>query len=80
MSYYWFNIEEAVQKAEEKYHNCGGKKKLLSVIRQTEILEKKRQEISTETCQEKKKKQKSNIAEIDTRKLKKNMERGKLQK
>ena len=27
MSYYWFNIEEAVQKAEEKYHNCGGKEK-----------------------------------------------------
>ena len=27
MSYYWFNREEVLQKAEEKYHNCGGKEK-----------------------------------------------------
>ena len=27
MSYYWFNREEVMQKAEEKYHNCGGKEK-----------------------------------------------------
>ena len=35
---------------------------------------KKRQETSTEICQKKKKKQKGNIAEIDTRKLKINWE------
>ena len=27
MSYYWFNKKELLQKAEEKYHNCGGKEK-----------------------------------------------------
>ena len=27
MSYYWFNREEVLQKAKEKYDNCGGKEK-----------------------------------------------------
>ena len=27
MSYYWFNRQELLQKAKEKYHNCGGKEK-----------------------------------------------------
>ena len=27
MSYYWFSREEVLQKAEEKYHDCGGKEK-----------------------------------------------------
>ena len=27
MSYYWSNREEVLEKAEEKYHNCGGKEK-----------------------------------------------------
>ena len=27
MSYYWFNRKELLQKAKDKYHNCGGKKK-----------------------------------------------------
>ena len=27
MSYYWFNRQELLQKAKEKYHNCGGKKR-----------------------------------------------------
>ena len=27
MSYYWFNREEVLQKAGEKYHNYGGKEK-----------------------------------------------------
>ena len=27
MIYYWFNREEVLQKAEEKYYNCGGKEK-----------------------------------------------------
>ena len=27
MSYYWFNRQELLQKAGEKYHNCGGKEK-----------------------------------------------------
>ena len=27
MSYYWFNREELLKKANEKYHNKGGKQK-----------------------------------------------------
>ena len=27
MSYYWFNREEVLQKAKEKYNNCSGKEK-----------------------------------------------------
>ena len=32
MSYYWFN-REVLQKAEEKYHNCGGKEKAAEYYR-----------------------------------------------
>ena len=28
MSYYWFNRQELLQKAKDKYHNCGGKEKV----------------------------------------------------
>ena len=27
MSYYWFTREELLQKAKDKYDNCGGKEK-----------------------------------------------------
>ena len=27
MSYYWFNRQELLQKAKDRYHNCGGKEK-----------------------------------------------------
>ena len=27
MSYYWFNIQEVLQEAKDKYHNCGSKEK-----------------------------------------------------
>ena len=32
MSYYQFNRQKLLQKAKDKYHNCGGKKKLLNII------------------------------------------------
>ena len=32
MSYYWFNREKALKNARDKYHNKGGKKRLLSII------------------------------------------------
>ena len=37
MNYYWFNREEVLQKAEEKYRNCGGKEKLLNIIKRTKM-------------------------------------------
>ena len=27
MSYYWFNAQELLEKAKDRYHNCGGKEK-----------------------------------------------------
>ena len=27
MSYYWFNKQELLQKAKNRYHNCGNKEK-----------------------------------------------------
>ena len=38
MSYYWFNRQELLQKAKNRYHNCGGKKKLLNIISQIKML------------------------------------------
>ena len=29
MSYDWFNRQELLQKAKDKYHNCGGKEKAI---------------------------------------------------
>ena len=26
MSHYWFNRQELLEKAKDRYHNCGGKK------------------------------------------------------
>ena len=33
MSYYWFNRQELLNKAKEKYDNKGSKKKLQSIIK-----------------------------------------------
>ena len=32
INYYWLNRQELLQKAKEKYHNKGGKRKLLNII------------------------------------------------
>ena len=32
MSYYWFNKQELLQKANDKYHNGDKEKKLLNII------------------------------------------------
>ena len=42
MSYYWFNREEVMQKAKEKYNNCGGKEKPAEYYRTNkDVLKKK---------------------------------------
>ena len=38
MSYYWFNRQEFLQKARDRYHKGGGKKKLLNIMLKTEGL------------------------------------------
>ena len=46
-------------------------KKLLGIVLLIKMFREKKQEISTETCQQNKKKQKENIVEIDTNRGKK---------
>ena len=41
MSYYWFNRQELLQKAKDKYHNCGGKKKAAEYYLQNRDIIKK---------------------------------------
>ena len=36
MSYYWFVRQELLRKARIRYHDGGGKKKLLNIITKTE--------------------------------------------
>ena len=38
MSYYWFNRQELLQKAKDKYHNCGEKQNLLNTILKIKML------------------------------------------
>ena len=68
MSYYWFNKPELLQKAQDKYRNCEGKKnaaKHYIANKEAFFFKKtKKQTISIEACQKKKKKQKENMEEI----------------
>ena len=70
MSYYWFNKNELLQKAKDRYHNGGGKEKAAEFYLENRGVLKKCKE-SIEACQKKKKKRKENIKEIDTKAWKK---------
>ena len=59
-----------MKKANDRYHNCGGKK-MLNIILKMKSFQKKMQEIGIETCRKKKKKQKGNMEEINTETWKK---------
>ena len=72
MSYYWFNRKEILQKAEDKYHNCGGKERASECYIANKVVLKEKERNKYRNLSKKKKKQKGNIAETDTRKLKKN--------
>ena len=72
MSYYWFNTEKVLQKAEEKYHNCGGKEKAAKYYQTNKDVLKEKARNKYINLSEEENKQRGNIAEIDTRKLKKN--------
>ena len=54
MSYYWFDRQELLEKAKEKYQNGGGKEKLLGIILLIKMFQKKKQKIGIETCEKKK--------------------------
>ena len=60
-----------MKKANDRYHNCGGKEKMLNIILKMKSFQKKMWEIGIETCREKQKKQKGNMEEINTETWKK---------
>ena len=70
ITYYWFNRQELLQTAKDKYHNCGDKEKekVAKYYLENEEVFFKKAKKSIEVCQKKKKKQKKNMEEIDTKK------------
>ena len=56
MSYYFFNRQELLQKAKDKYDNYGVKEKTAEYCIEDKEVINEMQEISIETCQKKKKK------------------------
>ena len=67
MSYYWFNRQELLQKAKEKYSN-GGKEKAAKYYQANKDVINKNQMISMRIFQKKKKKERGNNPRIDTTK------------
>ena len=61
MSYYWFNKQEILQKAKERY----SKEKAAEYYAQNKEAIKKSQKIDTKTCQKKKKTRLKSIKEKD---------------
>ena len=59
MNYCWFDRQEILQKAKERY----SKEKLLSIMHKTKKLNKKSQESVTKTCHKKKKARLKSIKE-----------------
>ena len=66
MSYYWFNRQELLQKAKEKYDN-GGKERAAKYYQGNKD-KKKKKRINIGIFQKKKRKQKDNTPRIDTTK------------
>ena len=66
MSYHWFNSQELLQKAKDKYYNVGSKQEAVEYYLKNKGLLKEK----AKTCEKKKKKQKEDTEEIgiETRK------------
>ena len=45
MSYYWFNAQELLEKAKDRYHNCGGKEKAAILQQKKDVLSKNQEKI-----------------------------------
>ena len=50
MSYHWFNRQELLQKAKNRYHNGSGKKKLLNLISRNREVLGEEAKIGTKAC------------------------------
>ena len=68
MSYYWFNRQELLEKAEEKYHNCGSKEKAAKYYRDNKGVKKQESNDKYKNLSEEEKDAKDNIPKIDTTK------------
>ena len=71
MSHYWLNKTEILQKAKEKYGNCGGKGKAAEYYKTNKDVLKEKARKSTKIYQKKKKKQKKSTATIGIKNEKK---------
>ena len=67
MSYYWFNRQELLEKAKDRCHNCGGNGKASEYYIANKDVIKEKTNNNYKTLLEEEKKQKENIAEIDTK-------------
>ena len=68
MSYYWFNKQELLQKAKEKYGNCCGKEKAAEYYKANKDVLKEKANESYKNLSEKEKRGKKSIQKTDTKK------------
>ena len=68
MGYYWFNRLELLQKAKNKYYNCGGKEKAAKYYLENKDFMKGKTNNKYKNLSEEKKKQEKNMEEIGIKK------------
>ena len=59
MSYYWFNRKKLLQKAKDKYYNCGGKEKAAEYYLKNKYVIKEKAKNTYRNLSEEQKKAKS---------------------
>ena len=67
MSYYWFNRQNLLQKAKDRYHDDGSKEKAAKYYLEKEEALKEKARNKCRNLSKEKKKQKENMKEIDTK-------------
>ena len=69
MSYYWFNRQNLLQKAKNKYGNSGGKEKAAEYYQSNkDVIKQKARNKYRNLSEKEKRRKKSNIPRIDTAK------------
>ena len=72
MSYYCFSKEEVLQKAKEKYNNCGGKEKAAGYYRVNKDVLKEKAKNRSRDLSEEEKKEKREYSKNRYKEIKKN--------
>ena len=68
MSHYWFNRQELLEKAKDRYHNSSGKEKAAEYyIANKDVLKEKAKNKYKNQSEKRKRSKIENIAEIDTK-------------